>query len=204
MIHLTVSSNMASAHAKTAAIKKMPLALKTNLTGWAGETVKYIRNSYKGGNVFRRPPKDIDQNLSFVYTSLSDMDSLITIGTGGYVGKKEVVYADIQERGGTVRPKGHPFLTVPMPGVKGRAANYPDAFLAISAKGQYMIAQSTGKKKGGLKVLFLLRRQVTLPPRHWFSTPIKERLPALDAAKAPAAVWATALKLAGVQANREG
>jgi len=176
---------------KSAILKSIPRAFKTNATNWAADTKRYIMNSYKGGKVFKRPPKEIDQNLDAKVFVTGPEQATIVIGTGGYVGKTPVVYADIQERGGTIRPKGHPFLTIPLPGVKGVIANYPDGFFINSKKGNLLYATTTGKR-GKLKPLFLLRRQVTLPARRWFSTPIAERRPELDRTMLPASVWATA------------
>jgi hypothetical protein len=191
-MEIKIKTDFVGQMAKSAILKSIPRAFKTNATTWAADTKHYILNSYKGGKVFKRPPKEIDQNLDAKVFVTGPEQATIVIGTGGYVGKNEVVYADIQERGGTIRPKGHPFLAIPMPGVKNPPRSYTNSFLAVSAGGQYMIAQTTGKTNKGFKVLFLLRRQVTLPARRWFSTPIAERRPELDRTMLPASVWATA------------
>lgn len=176
---------------KSAILRNVPRAFKSNATNWASETERFIRQSYKGGNVFKRPPKEIDQRLGHKVTMTGPDSATITIGTGGYIGKAPVVYARIQEEGGTIRPKGHPFLTIPMPGVKGVIANYPDGFFFKSKRGNLLYGTTTGKK-GKLKPLFLLKPQVTLPARRWFSTPIAQRRPALDETMKAESVWAVA------------
>jgi len=175
--------------AKSAILKSIPRAFKTNATTWAADTKRYILNSYKGGKVFNRPPKEIDQNLDAKVFVTGPEQATIVIGTGGYVGMNSVVYADIQERGGTIHAKKK-FLTIPFPGIKGRAANFPDSFIIKSKKGNLIIAEKKGK--GGIRPLFLLKPSVTLPARRWFSTPIAERRPELDRTMLPASVWATA------------
>jgi len=190
-MEIKISTDFRGQMAKSAILKQVPRAFKSNATAWASDTVRFIQQSYKGGNVFKRPPKEIDQNLDAKVFVTGPEQATIVIGTGGYVGKNSVVYADIQERGGTIRPKGHPFLTIPMPGVKGRIANFPGGFFFKSKKGNLLYSGPTGKG-GKLKPLFLLKPQVTLPARRWFSTPIAERRPELDRTMLPASVWATA------------
>ena len=72
-------------------------------------------------------------------------EATITIGTGGFIGKRPVVYARIQEEGGTIKPKGHPFLTIPLSGVKGVVANYPDGILHQVEEGQPAFRRAQGQ-----------------------------------------------------------
>lgn len=197
---IEIRTDFAGQMAKSAILKNVPRAFKANATGWAGETERFIRQSYKGGNIFRRPPKEIDQNLG-TRVQTSGETGVITIGTGGFIGKRPVVYARIQEEGGTIKPKGHPYLTIPLSGVKGVIANYPDGFFIKSKKGNLLYVERKGK---GIKPLFLLKPSVTLPARRWFSAPIAERRPLLDMAMKPETVWATAQAMSNQYAGGMG
>jgi hypothetical protein len=187
-MEIKVRTDFAGAMQKSAIFRQVPRAFKSNATSWASDTERFIRQSYKGGNVFKRPPKEIDQNLGHRVIVTGQEQATIIIGTGGYIGKSPVVYADIQERGGTIHAKKK-FLTIPFPGIKGRAANFPDSFIIKSKKGNLVIAEKRGK---GIRPLFLLKPSVTLPARHWFTNPIAERMPELTRTMSPESVWATA------------
>jgi hypothetical protein len=192
---------MAGAMRKTATLRNIPAAFCRQSENWASQTVRYIKQSYKGGRVFRRPPVDLDERLDMRVKRQGE-EMLILIGTGVHIGRKEVVYAQIQEEGGTVKPRGHPFLTIPLPGVKGTASQYPHAFLATTASGQWMLAEPKGKT--GIRPLFLLRRSVTLPARRWFSRPIEERKPELERMTSEEAVWARAERMGAAQTAKGG
>ncbi|TFG39836.1 MAG: hypothetical protein E4H44_01325 [Candidatus Aminicenantes bacterium] len=196
-VKINVKADMTGAMAKSAILREMPAAFIKNANAWGADTVRFIQQSYKGGNVFKRPPKEIDQNLGDTYKETGPMAGIITLGTGGYVGKSPVVYARIQDEGGTIHAKKK-FLTIPFPGVRGIAANFPDSFIVKSKKGNLIIAQKNGK---GIKPLFLLRNQVTLPARRWFTNPIDARRPVLDEMMGPDAIWARAEKLANKHAT---
>ncbi|GAH26577.1 unnamed protein product [marine sediment metagenome] len=68
-------------------------------------------------------------------------------------------------------------LTIPLPGIKGVATNYPDAFIITSKKGNVLLVEKKGEK--GLKPLFVLKKEVTIPARHWLSRSIDEMRPEL-------------------------
>lgn len=210
---VTFKADFAGQMAKSAILKNVPRAFKRNATGWATETVKYIKQSYKGGggnfSKFKRAPKEIDQNLGQKVIATGPESVQILVGTGGYVGRNPVVYAKIQDEGGTIKPKGHPYLTIPLPGVKGTIENFPGGFFFKSKKGNLLYSAPVRNRKAStsaimsgadevniLRPLFVLKRSVTLPPRRWFTGPINQRRPLLDATMTPDAVWATATALA--------
>lgn len=85
-----------------------------------------------------------------------------------------VKYARIHELGGTITPKRAKALTVPMPGVRGRAKDYEDTFIA---KG--MIFQ---RQEKGIEALFALKKSVTMPSRPYIVPSIEETAPLLEAA----------------------
>lgn len=94
------------------------------------------------------------------------------IGSGIF-GRKGVKYAKILETGKPIiKPKKAKMLTIPLPGIKGRAANFPNAFIIKSKKGNILLVEKKGKK--GLRPLFVLKKQVKIPAFHWLRDSIKE------------------------------
>ena len=174
-------SDFSGAKEKMEAMKRFPKTSLYLLTKWASDTIKAIKTA----GIFKSHPSgEIMRNIGLQEKG-GEIPQVI-IGTGvGHA--KEVKYARIQEEGGTIKPKGHPFLTIPFPGVRGIARNYPNAFLATTAGGQWLLAEPKGKT--GIRPLFLLRREVTLPATHWFSKPVKARLPILNEMLAPENLW---------------
>lgn len=195
-LRMDIKADFSAETAKTEVIRRLPRAFFMNAEDWAGRTLLAIKESYKGGRTFKRPPKEIDQNLGMKVVKTGPSEGVIVIGTGEQIGKSAVVYARIQEEGGVVKAKRGVFLTIPFPGVKGVAANYPKAFLATTAGGQWLLAQQSGQKGRGVKPLFLLRKSVTLPARRWFSGPINAQKPLLARMMSTDGIWQTARKLA--------
>ncbi len=82
-----------------------------------------------------------------------------------------LIYASIQEFGGTIRAKRAQYLTIPLPAAMDhrgimllpKARDYPNTFIAKSRKGNLIIFQ----KKPGRKLipLFVLKKEVVIPPR---------------------------------------
>ena len=105
------------------------------------------------------------------------MLNIVTIGAG-VAGRKAPKYARSHEKGGTIRPKTAKALTIPLPGIKGVAANYPDAFIIKSKKGNTLLVESRGTK--GLRPLFVLKKSVKMPARHWLSQSKNEMKPDLQ------------------------
>jgi hypothetical protein len=194
-MEIKIKTDFVGQMAKSAILKSIPRAFKTNATNWAADTKRYIMNSYKGGKVFKRPPKEIDQNLDAKVFVTGPEQATIVIGTGGYVGKNEVVYARIQEEGGMT----HPLVTAKMrkwawamyyknfkgeiKGMGLRGATKAGAFKTYSGLDNMYRSIALTKKA---------RLDVKIKPTRWFSTPIAERRPELDRTMLPASVWATA------------
>jgi len=195
-VNIEIKADLAGQQEKSRVLRNVPRAFFKNAEAWAGQTVRYIKQSYKGGKTFKRPPKEIDLRLGMKVVRTGEQATEILLGTGNYIGREEVVYAAIQEHGGWIVPKKARALTIPFPGVKGVAANYrPSSFILRTAgQPQGMIVTKTGKR-GRIKPLFLLRRSVKLPARHWFSRPIAERMPELEEKMSPEGVWARAAQM---------
>jgi hypothetical protein len=67
-------------------------------------------------------------------------------------------------------------------------------FVIESRKGNVLLVDRAKKGKG-IKPRFLLRRQVTLPARHWFSRPIARKLPELRKMMSAEGLWVKATDL---------
>tara|TARA_B100001964_G_scaffold178865_1_gene197304 strand:+ start:981 stop:1535 length:555 start_codon:yes stop_codon:yes gene_type:complete len=88
-----------------------------------------------------------------------------------FVDLKRVPYARIHELGGIIRPKKGKFLTIPFPGIKGFARDFKDTFIAKD-----IIFQKTGS---GIRPLFSLKKQVTIPRRSYLRPAIEKNIPFL-------------------------
>lgn len=81
-----------------------------------------------------------------------------------------LVYAGIHEFGGVIRPRRRKFLTIPLPAAKtaagvarGGARDFPNTFVRRGPSGNLIIYQK--RPKGPPEPLFLLKREVRIPPR---------------------------------------
>lgn len=95
-----------------------------------------------------------------------------TIGSGVRQGGR-VAYANLQERGGTIRPKTAQWLTIPLPAAmtasgvaRGRARDFDNTFIKKSKAGNLIIFQSKGKS---IVPLFILKKSVEIPASHYLS-----------------------------------
>jgi hypothetical protein len=161
-----LKADFTGAFHKSAISKCIPKATKHAITQWATDTVMMLKKSAAAQQRSGpgRKTGHMGRNVG-MESSIGDEAYKIVIGTG-VGGTQTVKYASVQDKGGTIKAKKK-FLTIPLPGVKGVARNYPNAFLCTTAGGQWMLAEPKGKT--GIRPLFLLRPQVTLPASHWFS-----------------------------------
>jgi hypothetical protein len=185
----------------------VPRAFQRNATDWASQTVKHIKDQLKGGSYFSRPPKEIDQRLGMKVVKTSPDSAQILLGTGGVIGKAEVVYADIQERGGWTNPRVTPAMRrwawamyyrgfkSEIKGMGLRGAAKKGAFATFSGEGSMFKAIALTKQD---------RLHVKLPARHWFTRPIAERMPELQRTMSPEGVWATAQQMAYSRTAAQG
>jgi HK97 gp10 family phage protein len=88
----------------------------------------------------------------------------------GVVGTN-LVYAAIQEFGGTVKAKNVKYLTIPWDGVTGWAKDYKNTFVHESKAGNLIIFQRVSKDE--IKPLFTLKDQIEIPPRPYLNPAIK-------------------------------
>jgi hypothetical protein len=106
------------------------------------------------------------------------------VETGLPKGDPLAVIAAVQDRGATIRPKTKRYLRIPLiPAFKGGSyrgvdryagqslRNVPDTglFFLRSKGGSALLVKRVGKGKGSrLEAWYVLKTQVTLPPRYWW------------------------------------
>lgn len=163
----------ASNYRKKRKKESMPKAIHYQLQKWTGKTVKKIIRNLSGPILKTR-----SAHLRRSITGRTFPGKVIKAVVGsGIFGRRAVKYARIHEFGGKIRPVKAKMLTIPLPGIKGRAANYPDSFIIKSKKGNLLIVEKAGKR--GIRPLFALKKEVTIPARHWLSRSIDEMKPDL-------------------------
>lgn len=169
----------------------MSKAFHYQLQRWTGRTVKRIIRNLSGPKLKTRTGQ--------LRRSVTGRASLLgtvaqTIIGSGIFGRKAVKYARIQEKGGKIRPVKAKALTIPFPGIKGVAANYPDAFIIKSKAGNMILVE---KKGAGLRPLFTLKKEVTIPASHWLSDSIAEMMPELRRSLQPKEIVKIMAKMGG-------
>ena len=159
---------------KTKTLKHLGLATRYQLEKWNAGTVKTIIRNVSGGIIGKHKKgstKSGELRRSIKYKMGGTKNNVRSeIGSWG------VIYARILERGGTIRPKRVQYLTIPLPGVKGWARNYENAFFIKSKKGNLLLVQSKGK---GLKPLFVLKKSVQIPAFEWLEKSVDKQRPLL-------------------------
>lgn len=172
-----------------------PRAFRTIYSRWAVSCIEPLKRSAaklkKTAHRKRAWGKsgDLARNIGYELKG-NEKEILTTIGTG-VGGKKNVVYAYIQDRGGTIRAKGKK-LTVPLGNTVGRIADYPDGFFLKSKKGNVLYCRRDGKK---LIPLFILKDEVNIPGTDWFSSVMNGKKKELERALDPENVFRISLEL---------
>jgi hypothetical protein len=189
-----ITRDFSEALRKTQVLKALPRAFKKVVTSWGAESVRVLKRSAAGMQKSGRGRKtgDLARNVGMeIGREENAYRTLIGTGVGN---TKSVVYARIQDVGGTIRPKNKKYLAIPLPGTKGVPKNFPDAFVIRSRGGSLLIVQRKWKKvRGGenyrqsseLVPLFVLKNEVRLPATYWFSGPMRQRIEYLEEAARP-------------------
>jgi len=199
---MEIKIDLSGALAKTATLAKTPQAARKCLQRWGSETVLVLKRSAAGmkgsrgrktGQLARAVGMKMAGNILTVGTNVSKMT--------------DVKYAKIQDEGGDIFPRTKQYLTIPFPGVKGRAADYKGhSFFIRTKSGNLLLVMENWKKvrggensrRGGITPLFFLTKWVRLPPTRWFSRPMFEQLPELDRYMDSDFIYQVAENMAGV------
>jgi len=161
---------------KTKTLLNLSKATKYQLTAWGSDFVKYLKQTaikgryvgkYKGGV----RTGQLGRSIKFIVGIFGNLFKL-EVGSWG------TKYAHILEKGGIIRPIRKQYLTIPFPGVKGWARNYPNAFVIKSKRGNLLIVERKGKT--GLKPLYALKKQVKIPAFRWLEKSLGDRKGKLD------------------------
>ena len=164
------------AKAKIKKMMKIGDAYGYVLNKWGADTIlKILRNL--SGPILKTRTGHLKRNVKYK-AYLDPKMPRVEIGTG-IAGAKSVKYAHILEEGGTIKPVRAKALTIPFPGVKGLARNYPGIFCV---KGRDFLAIRQGS---GIKPLFSLKKEVTIPAFHWLWQSICETKPELETMMKP-------------------
>ena len=101
----------------------------------------------------------------------------------------DVVYAPIQEKGGTIRAKnayhgvpGGPYLNLPLPANKTAAGVMRQDARSVFAAGGYIIKSRIGNyivMSGTSQPMFVLKKQVTIPARLGMEKAAEDEIPTL-------------------------
>ena len=174
MKNVKFTADVSGAKKKNKVIKGIGPAARYQLTSWGSKATKTIIRNVSGGIIGKYKggvrTGQLRRNIKFKIRG-SKTDIYLEIGSWG------VKYARILERGGTIRPKRVQYLTIPFPGVKGRAKNFSNTFFHVSKKKNLVLMQSTGTK---LKPLFLLKKSVQIPEFQWLERSIGQERPLLQ------------------------
>jgi len=189
---MEIKIDLSGALAKTMALSKTPQAARKCLQKWGSKTVLVLKRSAAGMKGSRG--RKTGQLARAVGMKMAG--NVLTVGTN--VQKQtDVKYAKIQDEGGDIVPRTKKFLTIPFPGVKGRATDYMgQSFFITSKAGNLLLCMKSGK--GGLKPLFFLTKHVRIQPSYWFSRPMFEQLPELERYMDPDFIYQVAENMAGV------
>lgn len=173
----------------------LPLVFRTIYGRWAAGCIEPLKRSAaklkKTAHRKRAWGKSSELARNIGYELKGDHRNFqVAVGTG--TGRaKSVVYAYIQDRGGTIRTTGKK-LTVPLGNTVGRIADFPGGFFLRSKKGNVLYCRREGKK---MIPLFVLRDEVTIPGTNWFSDVMAERNRELERALRPENVFRVSLEM---------
>jgi hypothetical protein len=173
-----IEVDVSGAIRKTAALRKVPQAARKQLARWGANSVRELKrvaagmkksgSGRKTGQLARAVGMRMDGRTLIVGTNVRN--------------ETDVKYAKIQDEGGTIRPKGHPYLALPLRGIKDRPKDHPNAFVIETRRGNVLLVEEMWRGAGGagkgwrgsgykrgIRALFLLVPEVTLRPSRWFT-----------------------------------
>jgi hypothetical protein len=104
---------------------------------------------------------DLSRSIDFFPRTPGAMGDTVKVGTNK-------IYARIQDYGGTIRPKTSQYLTIPLPGTRGRIRDYPNGFFLRSKRGNVIYAEKKGNT-GQIKPRFVLKKSVNIKGKPYLS-----------------------------------
>lgn len=149
------------------ALSRMPneayRAIGKGLQSGAMVLVRYIKRTMYGGHAADHLDGGTARLRNSITYAVDQEAGEAYIGTN-------VVYGPIHEFGGTIRPKGHPYLAIPIGNLKGSPREHQGLAFVQSLGGQpLLVDQATGEPQ------YLLRTSVTIPPRPYLGPAAEEK-----------------------------
>lgn len=137
------------------------------------ETEKHMKTSVLSGQVLKARTGRLRASIGSVVTN-NDEGIVGLIGSGVRQGDR-VPYANIHETGGILRPKIAKYLAIPLKNaltaagaLKKKPREWANTFVTRSKNGNLFIMQHRGKRGlGAVIALFLLKKSVKIPARHY-------------------------------------
>ena len=153
-------------------------ALKRRVHGYLFRWVRHFSASAFAGPLNVRTGT---MRRAFTSVAVGSTASSLRFITGTM--KNDVPYAAIHEHGGTIRPTKAKFLTIPLEAAKtaagvarGGARFFENTFFMRSKAGNLFLMQRDGNE---VRPLFLLKKEVYIPPRLGFYRAFDRQMPEL-------------------------
>ena len=154
---------------KTRMIANIPAASGKQLASWGAKTVRRAKLMVGGHGIIKSQSGHLRRNIG-MDTKKMGANYRLTVGTGVGSLCKTVKYADVLDRGATIRAKKK--MTFKRKGKTYRFKNGPYLYVPIYGGGM----RHVGEPKS-----FRLVKSVRIPPFGWFSRKtIKHMLPELN------------------------
>lgn len=162
--------------------KEMASELKTYLSDVADDLARYHGRSFSGETNPTRLSKRSGRAMRSIKASVRVSGSTLETLQGKIGG---VGYLRSHEFGATIRPKNAQYLTIPLPAalhangtpIHSSARHWANTFIIRSKAGNLLIVK---KQPGGkLLPLYVLKREVTIPPRLRMRETLQRKVPTL-------------------------
>lgn len=164
--------------ARLAAMRaSIPGVIRRSLVEVGNDSVKLLKTVYLTNGLLNVRSGLLRGSVGMEVVPGSDGPSLVV-----FAGRSaQVKYARIHEVGGTITPKRGKFLAIPVGPARTAAGvarfssprQVPDLHYVQSRKGQPMLVKlkgkGRGKRAGAIEVWYILRRQVTIKPKHYMA-----------------------------------
>jgi len=134
------------------------------------------------GSVLHRRSGNLARQVAF---TLAEGTDTVTGRVGVIKQGPALAYANMHMTGGRIVPKRGQYLTIPLPAAltsagvpRFTARQVPNAFFIKSKRGNLLLVR---KRAGGIEPLFVLKREVHLPKRDYFTVPKNELVAGVQA-----------------------
>lgn len=198
-MNLKISGELTAAGIeKRNATRQIPAAVRYILQGWAGDTVKHVKEGLAGRYLNRK-----SGHLANAVGKKLVRDGEVTtawLGTNVAGKSRDVPYARIQDEGGTIVPRRAGALAVPIPPTKGLPRNYQNLVMIRRVGKPPLLVE---KRARSWKLRFVLLQKVTLKPTRWWTNPWAEMKAVLRRRLQAAEVLEVAKRMHAARAARE-